>query len=50
MRNLAEEYVNEEDEEFKDDTSEINDTNKSKISKGKTEEYVISSLLAKEYC
>ena len=47
MRNLAEEYVNEEDEEFKDDTSEINDTNKSKISKGKTEEYVIRSLLAK---
>ena len=38
---------NEEDEEFKKDTSEINNTNESKISKGKTEEYLISSLLSK---
>ena len=47
--NLAKEYENEEDEEFKKYASEINDTNESKISKGKTEEYVVSSLLAKTF-
>ena len=36
VRNLAKEHGNEEDEEFREDTSEINDTNESKISKGKT--------------
>ena len=36
VRNLAKEHENEEDEEFKEDTSEINDTNESKLSKDKT--------------
>ena len=45
MRNLAEEHENEEDEEFKEDTSEINDTNEPKTSKSKTEEAVISDKL-----
>ena len=35
VRNLDKEYENEEDGEFKEDTSEINDTNKSKLSKDK---------------
>ena len=39
----------EEDWEFKEDTSEINDVNESKISKGKKEEALISSLLAKTF-
>ena len=47
MRNLAKEHENEEDEEFKEDTSEINDTNESNIIKLKIEVDVISSLLAK---
>ena len=47
MRNLAKEHENEEDEEFKGNTDEINDTNKSKLSKDKTKEALISSLLAK---
>ena len=47
MRNLAKEHENEEDEEFKEDTSEINDTNKSKLIKDKTKEGLISSLLDK---
>ena len=34
---------------FKEDTSEINDINESKIGKFKTEEALISSLLAKKY-
>ena len=46
---MAKESENEEDEEFKEDTSEINDSNQSKMSKGKTEEAVISSLLAKKF-
>ena len=49
MRNLAKERENEEDEEFKYDTPEINDTNESKISKVKTEEALIISLLAKTF-
>ena len=49
MRNLAKEHENEEDEEIKEDTSEINDTNESKISKSKTEEAVIIILLAKTF-
>ena len=48
VSNPAEEYENEEDDEFKEDTSEINDTNESKISKGKTEEDVIRSMFAKK--
>ena len=35
VRNLSKENENEKDEEFKKDTSEINYTNESKISKGK---------------
>ena len=49
VRNLAEEHENEEDEEFKEYASEINDTNESKINKGKTEEAVTISLLAKHF-
>ena len=49
VRNLAEEHENEEDEEFKEDTSKINDTNESKMSKDKTEEALIISLLAKHF-
>ena len=41
------EHENEEDEEFKEDISQINDTNESKLIKDKTEEALISSLLAK---
>ena len=44
-RNLAKEHENEEDEEFSENNSEINDSIKSKISKGKTEEDVIISIL-----
>ena len=40
--NLAKEHGNEEDEEFKEDTDEISDTDESKIGKG------ISSILAKQ--
>ena len=36
VRNLAKEHGNEEDKELIEDTSEINDINESKISKGKT--------------
>ena len=36
MRNLVKEHENEEDGEFKEDNSEINDTNESKLSKDKT--------------
>ena len=46
MQNLPKEHENQEDKEFKEDTSEINDTNESKLSKYKTEEALISSLLA----
>ena len=46
---MAKERENEEDEESKEDTSEINGSNESKISGGKTEEAVISSLLAKQF-
>ena len=49
MGNLAQEHGNEEDEEFKEDIYGINDTNESKISKGKTEESLISSLSAKNF-
>ena len=48
MRNLSEEHENEEDEEFSENNSEIKDSNKSKISKGITEEDVIISMLAKK--
>ena len=47
-RNLDEEHENEEDEEFSENTSEINDSIKLKISKGITEEDVIISLLDKK--
>ena len=47
MINLVKEHENEEDEEFKEDTSEINDTNESKLIKYKTKEGLISSLLDK---
>ena len=36
VRNLEKDNGNEEDEEFREDTSVINDTNESKISKNKT--------------
>ena len=45
VRNLAKEHENEEGEEFKEDTSEINDTKESKLIKDKTEEALIRSLL-----
>ena len=48
MKTLAKEHENEENEEFKDDTFEINDTNESKLSKDKTKEALISSMLAKK--
>ena len=44
---LAKEHENEQDEEFKEDTSQINDTNESKFSKYKTKEALITSMLAK---
>ena len=47
MRNLVEEHKNEEDEEYSETNPEINDSIKSKISKGITEKNVIISLLAK---
>ena len=47
VRNLAKEHENEEDEEFEKNTSEINDTNEWKMSKDKTEEVRIWSLLDK---
>ena len=49
MRNLVKEHENEEDGEFKEDNSEINDTNESKLSKNKTKKALISSLLAKNF-
>ena len=49
MRNQTKEQVSEEDKTFKEDSSEINDTNKSKLSKDKTKEALISSLLAKSF-
>ena len=48
MKTLAKEHENEEDGEFKEDTSEINDTKKSKLSKDKNKEALISSMLAKK--
>ena len=48
-RNLWEEHENEEDEEFSENTPEINDSIKSKISRCITEEYVILNLLAKQF-
>ena len=45
MINLAKEHENDDDEKFKKDTSEINDTNESKVSEHKTEEAFISSLV-----
>ena len=44
---MSREHGNEEDEEFNEDTYLISDTNASKISKVKTEEALISSLLAR---
>ena len=49
MRNLAKEHEYQEDGEFKEYFSEINDTNESKIGKDKTKEPLISSLLAKKF-
>ena len=48
VRNLSKKHENEEDEYFKEDTSEINETNESKLSKDQIEEAVIRSLLAKQ--
>ena len=45
-RNLSKEHENEKDEESKEDTSEINDMNESKLSKYKTKESLIISMLA----
>ena len=50
VKNLAKEHRNEEDEEFKEDTSLISDTNESKISKVKREEALISSLTLAPRC
>ena len=36
VRNLSKEHENEEDEEFKEDNFEINDTNEPRISKDET--------------
>ena len=47
VRNLDKEHENKEDDKFKEDTSLINDTNKSKVSKDKQEEALIILLLAK---
>ena len=49
MRKLTKEHENEEDEEFKEDTSEISNTNESKMSKDKTKEFLTRSLLAKKF-
>ena len=49
VRHLGEEHNNEEDEECIETNPEINDSIKSKIIKGITEEDVIISLLAKKY-
>ena len=49
MRNPDKEHRNEEDEEYSENTPEINDSIKSKGSKGITEEDVIISLLAKTF-
>ena len=47
VRNLGKEHENEEDEEYSETTPKINDSIKSKISKGITEEDFIISMLAK---
>ena len=47
IRNLDKEHEYEQDKEFKSGTSEIKDTNESKLSKDETEESLIISLLAK---
>ena len=47
MINLSKEHENEQDEESKEDISEINDNNESKLGKDKTKEALIISLLAK---
>ena len=47
VRNLYKECENEEDEEFKENTSVMNDMNEYKISKDKTEEALIIRLLSK---
>ena len=47
MSNLGEEHGYEEDDEFSENTPEINDSIKSKISKSITEEDVVIFLLAK---
>ena len=49
MISLAKEHENEEDEEFKEDNSGINDNNKSTLSQDKTKEAFISSLSAKNF-
>ena len=48
MRNPNKEHKNEEDEEYSENTPEINDSIKSKVIKGITEEDVIINLIAKE--
>ena len=47
---MGKEHENEDDEKFKVYTSKINDTNESKLSKDKTEESLIISMLAKNLC
>ena len=47
MRNLSKCHEDEEYEELKEDTSNINDNNESKLSKDKTKEALIRSLLEK---
>ena len=47
-RNLDDEHKNEEDEEYTETTPEENNSIKSKISEGITEEGVMISLLAKK--
>ena len=49
VRNLVQEDENVEYEYFKEDTSETNDTNESKLGKIKTEEALITSVLAKTF-
>ena len=49
VRNLSKEHENEVYEEYSENNPEINDSIKSKVSKGITEEYFRISLLAKKF-
>ena len=48
-KHLTKEHENEENEEFKEDISEINNTNESKLCKNKNIEALISTLIAKQF-